>query len=277
MLFDSHTHLNFEDFTEEHRAELAKEIEESSLAYIIDVGDSVESSKRAIRDAEDYDWCYAAVGIHPEHASTTTDEDIEVIRELAAHPKVKVIGEIGLDFYYGKDNKEDQIYWFRKQIRLANELKMPIMVHTRDANQITMDILIEEGAFTDERKSWFPPRPDENGDMVPDARVQIHCFSGSAEIAEEYKKLGATLSIGGPLTFKNGRKTVEVVNRIPLEYIMAETDAPFLAPEPFRGRPNKAQYVEHVVRRMALLKDITYEEAEAITYNNAVRFFDIEK
>lgn len=275
MLFDSHTHLNFEEFTEEQRAELAAEIAESSLEYIIDVGDSVASSRQAIKDAEDYDWCYAAVGIHPGSASTTTDADIELIKELAAHPKVRAIGEIGLDFYYGKDNKEEQIYWFRKQIRLANELKMPIMVHTRDANQITIDILVEEGAFSDERKSWFPMRPDHEGNMVPDARVQIHCFSGSAEIAEEYVKLGATLSIGGPLTFKNGRKTVEVVNRIPLEYIMAETDAPFLAPEPMRGRQNKSQYVEHVVRRMALLKDITYEEAERITHDNAMRFFDI--
>lgn len=275
MLFDAHTHLNFEQFTEEERKALAEEIEASELEYIIDVADCVESAKQALKDADDYSWCYAAVGIHPDHASVYTDEDIEVIRKLSEHPKAMAIGEIGLDFYYGKDDQEEQQELFRKQIRLANELRMPIMIHTRDANQLTMDILKEEGAFSDERKSWFPERPTPDG-MAPDARVQLHCYSGSAELAEEYIKLGATISLGGPVTFKNGKKAVEVVRRIPIEFLMSETDAPYMAPEPLRGRPNKPHYVEHVVRRMALIKDISYDEASRILTENGRRFFGIK-
>lgn len=274
-LFDAHTHLNYEELTGEDRIALAKEIGESNLAYIVDVGDSVATSKQAIQDAEDFEWCYAAVGIHPDKASTYKDADIDEIRNLAKHPKVKAIGEIGLDFYYGKDDQRQQEELFRKQIRLANELRMPIMIHTRDANQLTMDILVSEGAFSDERKSWFPKRAGENGEMLDDARVQLHCYSGSPEMAEEYVKLGATISLGGPVTFKNGKKAVEVVERIPIEFIMSETDAPYMAPEPLRGRQNKPQYVEHVVRKMAEIKNMSYEETCTKLLENGKRFFDI--
>ena len=287
MLFDAHTHLNFEKYTEEERRVLAGEIEESELGFIIDVADCVDSAKQALKDSEDYEWCYAAVGIHPDHASSYTDADIEEIRKLAAHPKAIAIGEIGLDFYYGTDDRDEQQELFRKQIRLANELRMPVMIHTRDANQLTMDILTEEGAFSEERKSWFPQRPaagamsggselkDCSGLLVPDARVQMHCYSGSPEMAEEYVKLGATISLGGPVTFKNGKKAAEVVRRIPIEFLLSETDAPYMAPEPLRGRPNKPHYVEHVVRRMAMIKGISYAEASRILTENGRRFFSI--
>lgn len=276
MLFDAHTHLNYAEFSEAERAERAQEIAESDVDFIIDVGDSVASSRQAIKDAADYPWCYAAVGLHPDQAMIVTNADVEAIRELAGAPKVQAIGEIGLDFYYGKDSRDEQVELFRKQIRLANELRMPMMIHTRDADGLTKDILLEEGAFSEERKSWFPLRPDENGEMISDARVQLHCYSGSLELAREYVKLGATFSIGGPLTFKNARKTVEVLKGIPLEYIMSETDAPFLAPEPKRGRANRSPYIEYTVRRMALLKSLDYEEAARITSTNARRFFNID-
>ncbi len=275
MLFDAHTHLNFEKYTDEERRTLASEINESELAFVIDVGDNVSNSVQALKDADDYPWCYAAVGIHPAHASTYDDSDIDRIRELAAHPKAMAIGEIGLDFYYGKEDREEQQELFRKQIRLANELRMPIMIHSRDAHQLTMDILNEEGAFTDERKSWFPARPSADGGTEADARVQLHCYSGSVELAYEYVRLGATISLGGPITFKNGKKAAEVARQIPIEYLLSETDAPYLAPEPFRGRPNKSPYITHVVRRMALLKGIEYEEAAAILTENGKRFFGI--
>lgn len=275
MLFDAHTHLNFEKYTDEERRTLASEIDESELAFVIDVGDNVSNSVQALKDADDYPWCYAAVGIHPAHASTYDDSDVDRIRELAAHPKAMAIGEIGLDFYYGKEDREEQQELFRKQIRLANELRMPIMIHSRDAHQLTMDILNEEGAFTDERKSWFPARPSADGGTEADARVQLHCYSGSVELAYEYVKLGATISLGGPITFKNGKKAAEVARQIPIEYLLSETDAPYLAPEPFRGRPNKSPYITHVVRRMALLKGIEYEEAAAILTENGKRFFGI--
>ena len=284
MLFDAHTHLNFEKLTDEERKALAAEIEESELGYIVDVADCVSSAEQALRDSDDYSWCYAAVGIHPDHASVYTDADIERIRELAAHPKAMAIGEIGLDFYYGTDDREEQQELFRKQIRLANELRMPIMIHSRDANQLTMDILREEGAFSEERKSWFPPRPaagamtdpEKAGEVTYDARVQMHCYSGSPEQAEEYIRLGATISLGGPITFKNGKKAAEVARRIPIEFLLSETDAPYRAPEPLRGRPNKPHYVEYVVRRMAMIKGISYDECSRILTENGKRFFGID-
>ena len=145
-----------------------------------------------------------------------------------------------------------------------------------DMGMFNMDILKEEGAFSDERKSWFPGRPCGDG-SAPDARVQLHCFSGSYELAEEYVKLGATISLGGPITFKNGKKAAEVAQKIPLDFLLSETDAPYLAPEPFRGRPNKSPYIEHVVRRMAMLKGISYGEAADKLTANAIRFFGIEE
>ena len=276
MLFDAHTHLNFEKYSEEERREIAAAIEASDVGYIVDVADCVASAKQALADAAAYPWCYAAVGIHPDHASSYTDADIEEIRRLAADPKAVAIGEIGLDFYYGTDDREEQQVLFRKQIRLANELKMPIMIHSRDAHQLTMDILKEEGAFSDERKSWFPPRMTADGPK-PDARVQMHCFSGSPELALEYAKLGATMSLGGPVTFKNGKKAAEVVRQLPIEYLMSETDAPYMAPEPLRGRPNMSPYIEHIVRRMSILKGLDYEETTRILTENAKHFFGIEQ
>ena len=274
MLFDAHTHLNFEKYTEEERRGIASEIEASDVAYIIDVADCTDTALQALKDSDDYPWCYAAVGIHPDHASTYSDADIEEIRKLAAHPKAVAIGEIGLDFYYGTDDREEQQELFRKQIRLANELRMPVMIHSRDAHQLTMDILKEEGAFSEERKSWFSPRK-AGGKEVPDPRVQMHCFSGSPELALEYVKLGATMSLGGPVTFKNGKKAAEVVSQVPIEYLMSETDAPYMAPEPLRGRPNKSPYIEHIVRRMAILKGLEYEEAAQILTENGKHFFGI--
>ena len=276
MLFDAHTHLNFEKYSEEERREIAAAIEESDVSFIVDVADCVASAKQALADAAAYPWCWAAVGIHPDHASSYTDADIEEIRLLAAEPKAVAIGEIGLDFYYGTDDREQQQELFRKQIRLANELRMPIMIHSRDAHQLTMDILKEEGAFSEERKSWFPARPTADG-PAPDARVQMHCFSGSPELALEYAKLGATMSLGGPVTFKNGKKAAEVVRQLPIEYLMSETDAPYMAPEPLRGRPNMSPYIEHIVRRMAILKGMDYEETARILTENGKRFFGIDE
>lgn len=300
MLFDAHTHLNFERFTEEERRLLASEIEASDLGYIIDVADCVSSARQAIRDSEEYSWCYAAAGIHPDHAMMYSDEDIAEIRRLAENPKVVAIGETGLDFYYGKDDRQQQEELFRKQIRLAVETELPLMIHTRDADRLTMDILKDEGAFSERRLRCFPGRPapgtlapEGSGndlklarltaadgrssftELVPDARVQLHCFSGSAELAEEYVRLGATISLGGPVTFRNGRRAAEVAARIPIEMLLCETDAPYMAPEPLRGRPNKPYYVEHVVRRIALLKGLTYEKTADILTANGRRFFGI--
>lgn len=276
MLFDAHTHLNFGEFTPGYREQLAGEIEASDLSYIIDSGDSVESSRQAVEDSSRYPWCYAAVGLHPDQAPGYTDEMLEEIEKLAGEPKVQAIGEIGMDLHYGRDFKEKQIELFRKEIRMANRLRLPIQIHTRDADRLTMDILLEEGAFSDERKGRFPEKVLEDGRKVADPRVQLHCFSGSAEFAMEYVRLGAMISVGGPVTFKNGRKTVEVVQTVPLDYLLSETDAPYLTPVPYRGRENKPYYVEHVVRRIALLKGLEYEAAARRLTENGKTFFNID-
>lgn len=271
ILFDAHTHLNFEDYSEQEREMLAMEIGDSALRYIIDAGDSLSSSIRGLANAHRYSFCYAAVGIHPEHAKDATDEMLMRIAELAKDEKCVAIGEIGLDFHYGKEYKEEQIELFRKQINLALEMNLPIMIHSRDADKLTMDILKEEGAFDRKRTDGFG--------MVgsyPDARVQLHCYSGSVELAMEYVRLGATISIGGPVTFKNGKKAALVVRNVPIERLLSETDSPFLTPEPFRGKKNKSQYVEHVVRRMAVLKGIEYEVAAKALLMNGIRFFGIK-
>lgn len=302
MLFDAHTHLNEERYTDEEREALAREIEQSPVDYILDAGSCFSDIEQAIKDAGNYPWCYASAGLHPEEVGDMTEEKMDFLRELAQNDKVKAIGEIGLDYYYDDGVPRDvQRKWFRRQIQLANELKMPIMIHSRDADLDTLTILKEEGAFSDERKSWFPKRPGpriESGShqdaagnktqetsliddaaaaaMLPDARVLMHCFSYSAETAAEYVRLGGTISICGPVTFKSNKKTRRVVESIPIEFLTVETDAPYLAPEPMRGRPNKSPYVEYTCRKVAEIKGISYEEAAAITKANAMRFYGID-
>lgn len=283
MLFDAHTHLNEERYTDEEREALAGEIAASPVDYIMDAGSCFSDTEQAIRDAEAYPWCYASAGIHPEEAGDLTEDDMERLKKLAMHSKVRAIGEIGLDYYYDDGVPRDvQRKWFRRQIQLANELHMPIMIHSRDADLDTLTILKEEGAFSDERKSWFPKRPgplkeDGSRDMLSDARVLMHCFSYSAETASEYVKLGGTISICGPVTFKSNKKTRRVVESVPIDFLTVETDAPYLAPEPMRGHPNKSVYVEYTCRKVAEIKDITYEEAAEITKRNAMRFYGIEE
>lgn len=267
ILFDSHTHLNNDTLTPEERAVLAAEIEESQVRYICDIGFDMPSSRLAVEHANKYPWCFAVVGMHPHDSKDMTEEGMEELRRMSEDPKVVAIGEIGLDFHYDLSPRDDQRYWFRRQIRLANELKMPIVVHSREADRECMDILTEEGAFSEERKSFFE-------DGTP--HVDIHCYSGSAEFAKEYLKLGAVLGVDGPLTYKNNRKTVEVVETVPIERLLIETDAPYLTPVPFRGKQNKSQYVEYVARKIAEIKGLTYEEVAEITLNNARKFYIID-
>ena len=257
MLFDSHTHLNNEDLTSSQREELAREIEASEVGYVVDIGFDLESSVIASKHAEKYPWCYAAVGFHPHDAKDMDEMSFKMIRALAAKPKVKAIGETGLDFHYDHSPRDVQRESFRKHIRLANELNMPLVVHSREADEEAFNILREEQAFSGRR-------------------VLLHCFSGSRELAKRYIKLGAMISVAGPVTYKNARKAAEVVEEIPIEYLLIETDAPYLAPEPFRGKRNKSPYVEYTARKVAEIKGISYEEAAEITCGNAKRFYGIE-
>ena len=274
-LFDSHAHLNNDTFSEEERESLINDIEASDVAYMMDVGFDLPSSLQAVKDAQRLSWCYGAVGVHPHDTKTMDEEMLLLIESLARKDKIQAIGEIGLDFHYNHSEAEEQRYWFRRQIQLANKLRMPIAIHSREADQETMDILKEEGAFRDERCGWFPKRKGPDGTETKDARVLLHCFSGSRELAEQYIKLGATISIAGPVTYKNNRKTTEVVRAVPLEYLLVETDSPYLTPEPHRGKKNKPPYVEHTARRVAAIKEIPYEEVAYRTLENAKVFFNI--
>lgn len=295
MLFDSHAHINEASYSPEERAELIKTIEASDVDYVADIGYDLASSKLAVEHAARYPWCYAVVGCHPHDAKSMDDMELAMYKGLARKKKVVAIGEIGLDFHYDHSPRDIQREWFRRQIRLANQLKMPIVIHSREADQETMDILKEEGAFSEERKSWFPKRPDPSGytlkksdaakkasddpadHMADDARVLIHCFSGSAELAAQYVKLGATISVAGPVTYKNNRKTVAVVAEVPIDFLLVETDSPYLSPEPLRGRRNMSPNVKYTAQKVAEIKDMTLEEVAAKTKENAMRFYGITR
>ncbi len=277
MLFDSHAHINYPEFSPQHRNEICSLISNSAVDYVMDVGCDLASSRQSVMDAKKYPWCYASVGYHPHDVKGLDDITFMMIEQLAREEKVKAIGEIGLDYYRDLSPRDEQQYWFRRQIQLANKLKMPIIIHTRDAMQDTVDILNEEGAFSAERKAMFPKRLDENGNFCDDARVLFHCYSGSAEDAKRIVKLGGTISIAGPVTFKNNRKTVKVVEEIPSEFLLAETDSPFLTPEPHRGKENISVNVEHTVAKMAEIKGISYDAMAQITKANAMKFFDIHE
>ncbi|MGI6737292.1 MAG: TatD family hydrolase [Anaerovoracaceae bacterium] len=277
-LFDSHSHLNYEEFSEDERQQRIREIEaDADLQFVMDIGCDLPTSRLAAAHARRYDWCYAAVGFHPHYAAAMGEEELAEIGRLAAEPGVRAIGEIGLDFHYDLSPRDVQENCFRRQIRLALERRLPIVIHSREADRLTMDILESEGAFAAQRRECFPRRPVPAGwtDAAADARVLLHCFSGSAELGEEYVRRGAWISAAGPLTYRNNRRTVRVVERIPSAFLLAETDAPYLTPEPLRGRPNRSSYVIHTVRRMAEIKELPPEEMARITCRNAERFFDL--
>lgn len=271
MLFDSHAHLQDEGFDKD-RDVVCREIEESQLAYVMTIGCNLEDSVRAVDLAQTYDWCYASVGVHPHDTKDMDEATLLMIKGLAKKNKVQAIGEIGLDYHYNHSEKEQQQYWFRRQIQMALQLKLPIIIHDREANDDVMRILKEEGVFKKERLDCFPKKPDGTSD----ARLLLHCFSGSRELAEQYVKLGATISIAGPVTYKNARKTVEVVEALDLGNVLIETDCPYLTPEPFRGKRNQPTLVEHTAAKVAEIKGVSYEQVAEATCNNAKRFFAID-
>ncbi|MBB6218686.1 TatD DNase family protein [Anaerosolibacter carboniphilus] len=255
MLFDSHAHLDGERFDVD-RDQVIAHAKENGVGLIMNPGADLQTSMQAIEMATKYDMVYAAVGTHPHDAKDMDDITLELYRGLAAKPKVRAIGEIGLDFYYDHSPRDVQRQWFRKQIQLAREVSLPIIIHDRDANDEVMQILKEEKAF--------------------DAGVVMHCYSGSAELARQYVKLGAYISIAGPVTYNNARKTVEVVERIPLEHLFIETDSPYLTPVPHRGKRNEPAFVRFVAEKIAEIKKISFEEVAEQTTVNAKKFFNIK-
>lgn len=253
MLFDTHAHFDDPQFDTD-RDEVLQGLKDLGVGRVMDIGASLDTSRKAIEIAEKYDFVYATAGVHPSETIGMTEEDMEELRRLAlSSPKVRAIGEIGLDYHYEDTNPEEQQHWFRRQLELAKELDMPVVIHDRDSKGKTIEILKEMGIT--------------NGVM--------HCFSGSAEIAKELVKMGFMISFTGVLTFKNARRAVEACASIPLERLMVETDCPYMAPEPHRGERNFSGYVRFVAEKMAQIKGVSYEELVKITTENAERFYRI--
>lgn len=252
MIFDTHAHYGDERFDED-RDNLLKSMKENGIGNIVEVGAGIKSTKDAVYLSDKYDFIYAAVGIHPEETANINDSHIEWIRELSSKEKVVAIGEIGLDYYYDEPERTIQKKWFERQLELAKEVNLPVIIHSRDAAQDTLKIMKEHKA-------------EEIGGV-------IHCFSYSWEMAEIYIDMGFYIGIGGVVTFKNSKKLVEVAKKVPVERIVLETDSPYLAPVPNRGKRNCSIYLKYVVERLAEIKGISEQEIVDITEKNAKKLY----
>ena len=252
MFFDSHAHIN-DPVLLDKREEIFSAMRREQVSGLMNVGCCEESSRDCVALAEKYPFIYAAIGSHPDDAASVTPELIDRYRALAEHPKVKAIGEIGLDYHYESVPREVQQQAFRMQLALAGDLGLPVIVHEREAHDDGLRIVRE----------------------FPELKGVFHCFSGSWEFAKVLLKEGWYLGFTGVLTFKNARKAVEVAARAPLDRILIETDCPFMAPEPFRGRPSNPSQVPLVAAKLAEIRGISVEEAAAATRENALRLFRI--
>lgn len=255
MFFDSHAHYYDEQFSTD-RDEILKKAFESGVGYILSASSDLASSIENISLARRFEHVYAAVGIHPHNIIDINNNIISVLADFASYPKVVAIGEIGLDYYYDNSPREVQKLAFSKQIYLAANLKLPIIVHDRDAHEDTLNIIKSENA-------------KKTGGV-------LHCFSGSVEMAREILNNNFYISIGGPVTFKNAKKTVEVVKYVPDDRLMIETDCPYLTPEPLRGRRNDSSLISYTAKKIAEIKGRTLEEIAEMTTRNAKKLFNIE-
>jgi TatD DNase family protein len=255
LIFDTHAHYDDERFDED-RDSLLKQLHQEGISYILNASASPESLEATMELAEKYPFVYAALGIHPHDAEKMNEDIMNKIRTLSKNDKVVAIGEIGLDYYYDNSPRDIQRYWFERQIELAKELRLPIIIHDRDAHEDTVNILKK----TD----------------VKQVGGIFHCFSGSAQMAMEMLKLNLYIAVGGAVTFKNARKTVEVVKAVPLEKLLVETDCPYLSPEPHRGKRNNSGYLVHIIRKIAEIKEISESEVAGITLMNAKKVFGLK-
>ncbi len=254
MIFDTHAHYDDEDFDGDREA-LFDDMRSKGVEYIVNIGASISSTKATLMLADRYPFIYGAAGVHPSETKELTLKDLEWLKKAAGHKKVVAIGEIGLDYYWPEPDRETQKKWFVRQLKLAEETGLPVVIHSRDAAKDTLDIL----------KTWDAHK----------TKGVIHCFSYTWELAKEYLSMGYYFGIGGVLTFKNAKKLVEAVEYIPMEKILLETDCPYLAPEPFRGKRNRSDYIYYVADKLAELKNISREEVLRITGDNARDFYGI--
>ncbi|MCX8130786.1 MAG: TatD family hydrolase [Clostridia bacterium] len=255
MLFDSHAHYDDERFSQD-RYEIINRVFESGVSYILNASSNIASAVESISLAQEFEHVYAAVGIHPHNAGEINDNTLVTLADFSSNPKVVAIGEIGLDYYYDTAPREIQKHWFAKQIDMAKNLNLPVIVHDRDAHEDTVDIVVSENAKA--------------------VGGVFHCYSGSVEMAKVLLDNNFYISVGGAVTFKNARKAVEVVRYIPLEMLLIETDCPYMTPEPYRGRRNDSGYLKLVAEKVAEIKGISYEEVANTTTENAKRLFIIK-
>jgi len=258
MIFDSHAHYDDKAYDND-RHEIIMKARDEGVGLIMNIGSMVETSRRAVEIAKEYDFIYASTGVHPHYAEKLTDKDIDALASLASNPenskKVKAIGEIGLDYHYDNSPRELQRKWFIRQLDMAKQLKLPVIIHSRDSAKDTLDILKNENAAV-------------NGGVM-------HCFSGSRETMEAVVKMGFHVAFGGVVTFKKAVNVVEAVKHIPDSSLLIETDCPYLAPVPFRGERNYSGHLKYVVEKIADIRGTTAEHIEEITWNNAKQLFNI--
>lgn len=252
-IFETHAHYDDTAFSED-RDILLQQMHREGIEYIVNIGCSMETSRGITKLVRQYDFLYGTVGVHPEDAGSLTEPDMEELEELSRQEKILAIGEIGLDYHYDEPPRDIQKQWFVRQLDLAKRRQLPVVIHSRDAAKDTLDIMKAEHAGK------------TNG--------VIHCFSYGIEMAREYLNMGYYIGIGGVVTFKNGRKLKEVAEYVPLDSIVLETDAPYLAPVPFRGKRNCSLYLKYVAEELAQLKGISAEEVCAVTFENAKRLYN---
>ena len=252
MYFDTHAHYDSGAFNAD-REEILAALPEAGVALIVNPGCEVRSSETAIALAERFPHVWAAVGIHPEDMADMSDGDLDKIEQLSKHPRCVAVGEIGLDYYWDASRKEEQKALFIEQLRLALRRDLPVIVHDREAHGDCLDIVRQ----------------------FPGLRGVFHCYSGSVEMAQELLKRGWYLGFDGPITYKNARKALEVLEICPLERILIETDSPYLSPVPMRGKRNDSRNLVYVTEKLAEIKGITPEEASAITMENGKKLFNI--
>lgn len=255
MLFDSHAHYNDSRF-EKDMDEVLSSMNENNVGMILNSCSNLGEVPDILKICEKYPFIYASVGIHPHDVKDLTDSDMDMLIKYAENEKVKAIGEIGLDYFYDNSPRDLQKKWFARQIEVAKQIKLPIIIHDRDAHKDCMDILRSEN--------------------IQDIGGVFHCYSGSVEMAKEILDWGMYIAFGGSLTFKKSVRSVEVAKYVPLDRILIETDCPYLTPEPHRGKRNSSLYIHYVAEKLAQIKGVSVEEIENATFENGKRCFNIK-